>query len=383
MAIASIWLAAASVWPGAKTSAEAVYAAAVAYMSVPAFWIVAAIFVVAYGGLLFWTWPERPKWRLAAHTSEPGATEPDTNPVAAARLLIETHYGSMFSLAPGAGPRRLAQLHPNNVRIGRLQPFTFTPGPEAAGDWMGSPEAYRIEVINYGTVPLLNVELILTVEFRESIRQGNSYRQGGTLCAGDLPIKFKHVGVGPDQRAVFFLQNVAEDAFVEVTLPSAATAGAIDGTSLPSVPTKVAEMGGILLGPGGPSEHKSKGGGANDSVDSPRVADNLSQHLQLMLAIKLYQHRDRLMSEFNALIQHGDQIFAGDRESDKFVENVGDWRTRLKNTMSWADQLIPGIYDKVHSVSSIDYVEIAALQLANLKSVTEELELALRDIDPI
>lgn len=68
ISVAGLWFAAASVWPEAKASAEAVYAAAVSSISASAFRITTIAIVAGYFALLFWTWPQRPGRRKSLPT---------------------------------------------------------------------------------------------------------------------------------------------------------------------------------------------------------------------------------------------------------------------------------------------------------------------------
>lgn len=48
-------------------------------MSVPAFWAITVVIVLAYGGLLFWTWPDRPKRMRASGGERPSEAESPTD----------------------------------------------------------------------------------------------------------------------------------------------------------------------------------------------------------------------------------------------------------------------------------------------------------------
>lgn len=114
---------------------------------------------------------------------------------------------------------------------------------------------------------------------------------------------------------------------------------------------------------------------------TPHYAVDLTKQIEMLRAIKLHERRDHLLAELNSLIAEGRRVFAGDREHDDFPVYVGLWRTQLKNTMAWADQLVPGIDDKVHQVNANSYVEVGELQLANLEEVTERLEWGFQDLE--
>lgn len=114
---------------------------------------------------------------------------------------------------------------------------------------------------------------------------------------------------------------------------------------------------------------------------TPHYAVDLTKQIEMLRAIKLHERRDHLLAELNSLIAEGRRVFDGDREHDDFPVYVGLWRTQLKNTMAWADQLVPGIDDKVHQVNANSYVEVGELQLANLEEVTERLEWGFQDLD--
>lgn len=75
--VCGIALAAAQTWPAARVRVESAFRWAWALMTEPAFWISAAVLLGAYVGLLYWTWPLRPRLRKAPQPADPVSGEPE------------------------------------------------------------------------------------------------------------------------------------------------------------------------------------------------------------------------------------------------------------------------------------------------------------------
>lgn len=320
----------------------------------------------------------RSKSKLSG-TDEPPAIAPPAQP----SLVIDVHYGSMFSISPREGPRSIAQLHPINAEGGGGGLGIFTPGPGASDDnWMRSPKAYRCEAINYGTAPLLGVELVLTVQFRQSIPEGNARHQGAPVFTGPWPIKISHLGVGPDHKATFYLENIARDAFAEIGLPATATATAVGGSELSLSVTSTAKHG-LLLGP-----REEAAPEPQDAVSAPAPPDasqftsELDQHAAAIRSLKLYEKRDAVLAEITYLLEEGYQVMNEDMSHYDWPVHYSMWRSNLEVFFDTTGQLIPGLKAEIFSgVTGERYEEIGPQILANLNAADDRLRWKLQDLD--
>src|SRR5262249_31723145 len=91
----------------------------------------------------------------------------------------------------------------------------------------GAPlNAYRCQLTNYGSVPVFNVELNLHMLFREALRdadQPNVTRSGQVTLSRDWPVLIRKIDTGAEKPFIFYLYNVSNNFFVQISLPQSAT----------------------------------------------------------------------------------------------------------------------------------------------------------------
>jgi hypothetical protein len=164
--------------------------------------------------------PERPDKRRPPE--EPVA--PTT--LAGGPLFISCNMGLMPKVVPPEGRIFALGLWPTPVENGGsgLAEYFANPGSEwkwATGE-AGIATAYRCQLTNYGSTPLLKVETALHLRFRESMPKGPSSSESGKVVL-DRPwlIQVAHIEQGASNAFVFYVFNNSAH-FVDVFPPSSA-----------------------------------------------------------------------------------------------------------------------------------------------------------------
>ena len=97
---------------------------------------------------------------------------------------------------------------------------------------------YRCTVVNHGSTPLFNVEMMVRQIFMESIRDSTNpklLRSGAiTLDRGYL-ISLSTIGVGENGKSIFYIQNSSAQ-IVNVTLPQVVTFQRANGDTRETAP---------------------------------------------------------------------------------------------------------------------------------------------------
>ena len=153
------------------------------------------------------------------------------SPASGPRLFVECIRSSASYRVPPSGNYYMLDLYPGNgISLATLttKPGTDFPTP---ADYIALLRSMRCEVTNYGTTPLVDVNVPAVATFtaiiRKKIGTSDSVTSGGVEAQQKGNIHIAKIGIGDGDKFTFFTANLARN-FVSLTFSSSATAQPID-----------------------------------------------------------------------------------------------------------------------------------------------------------
>lgn len=188
--------------------------------------IAALVGAVAVGGLAYAIdWVKRKELATLSATSEsPPVAEA---PSGKTTLYLECAFAPMPHTWPEPDGRVYAFPAGANNRPeewiggGLSEYFGKVGSPTSFGEFVKA-NSYKCELINYGDVPIFNVDLVFRFRYLEAVKQGNSQQGGKLIAEGDYPIQIRKVDPGRSNAFVFYLFHLGTQ-FINVGFPTSAT----------------------------------------------------------------------------------------------------------------------------------------------------------------